>query len=570
MNSRHMKQLTIASIVVFAVLVGGVQGQTAARSAAAKTTTQKLPEPQASLRSIVAAGRLSILRWPDFSDYRAHADGFYRPAGYAPAWIRDGQPTPQAAEIIRIFQEDAEGEGLYPEDYDAPRWAERTARLQGARTPADEAQFDAALTVCLMRYLSDLRIGKINPQSFEFGLDVSRKKLDLPLFLRQRLISGTDLKSALATVEPPIAGYKRMREALRKYLELAKQDDGRALPDPVFPVAPGGRYQHAATLAKRLQLVGDLPPSAVVTADSKVYEGQLVEAVKSFQRRHGLEQSGQLDAATVEEINVPLAKRVQQMRLALERFRWVRYEFSQPPIVVNIPEFRLYGFNEQAEIALTINVNVGGAYDFQTPVFENAIKYLVFRPYWNPPPKILRNEIIPELREVGSLDNDDLELVTPSGQVIKSGRVTDSMLQQLRAGKLSVRQPPGPDNALGLVKFIFPNQHHVYLHDTPRSVDMFSRQERAFSHGCIHVQEPAKLAAWLLRHTAGWDLARVEQAMEGGRDNFTVNLAKPVPLLIFYATALVRPNGEIYFFRDIYGHDADLEAALAKGYPYPG
>ena len=420
-----------------------------------------------------------------------------------------------------------------------------------------------------MRYISDMRIGKINPRYFKFGLDVSRKKLDLPQFLRQRLVSGTDLKSALATIEPPIAGYKRMREALLKYMELAKNEDDDKLPAPVFPVLAGNHYDNVARLAKRLRLLGDLPQD-VVAADSPVYEGALVQAVKSFQERHGLPPNGQLDSATVEELNVPLAHRIEQIRLALERYRWVRYQFSQPPIVVNIPEFRLYAVNEEGEVALTINVNVGDAYDFQTPVFENAIQYLVFRPYWNPPPSILRNEIIPELRENRDLATNDLELVTPSGQVIRTGTVTDAMLQQLRSGRLSVRQPPGPNNALGLVTFIFPNDHHVYLHDTPESVDMFSKEERAFSHGCIHVQEPAMLAEWLLRHSPGWDLAHVEHAMREGKNNLTVNLEKPVPLLIFYATALVRPNGEIHFYRDIYGHDAELEKALAKGYPYPG
>ena len=559
-------------IAVSAAFAAGVRGQTTAagQSAPAKTASlPKLGENQASVRAIVLAGRLDSLRWPNFSDYRVHVDNFYRPSAYALAWIHDGQPTPQSVEVIRILQE-AEGEGLFPEDYDAPRWRERTARLQNAHTPADEARFDVALTVSLMRYISDLRIGKINPRYFKFGLDISRKKLDLPLFLRQRIVHGTDLSAALATIEPPISGYKRMRAALLKYIELAKNEDEEKVPDPVFPVLAGNRYDYVARLAKRLRLLGDLPENAAVPADSQVYEGALVEAVKSFQRRHGLPQSGQFDSATAQELNVPLRDRVQQIRLALERFRWVRYEFSQPPIIVNIPEFRLYGVDEQGQVALTINVNVGEAYDFQTPVFENAIKYLVFRPYWNPPPNILRNEIIPELREVGSLDEDDLELVTSGGQVIKTGRVTEAMLQQVRAGKVTVRQPPGPDNALGLVKFIFPNEHSVYLHDTPQSVDMFSKDERAYSHGCIHVQEPAKLAAWLLRHTPGWDLARVEHAMRKGRDNYTVNLQKPIPLLIFYATALVRPNGEIYFFRDIYGHDAALQKTLAKGYPYPG
>jgi murein L,D-transpeptidase YcbB/YkuD len=146
--------------------------------------------------------------------------------------------------------------------------------------------------------------------------------------------------------------------------------------------------------------------------------------------------------------------------------------------------------------------------------------------------------------------------------------VTPAMLQQVRSGKLTVRQPPGPDNAMGLVKFIFPNEYHVYIHDTPVSVHMFSDTERMFSHGCIHVQEPAKLAAWLLRNTPGWDLERVQHAMHKGRDNVRVNLASPVPVLIVYDTAVVEENGEVHFFQDIYGHDAELKEELAKGYAH--
>lgn len=330
-------------------------------------------------------------------------------------------------------------------------------------------------------------------------------------------------------------------------------------------MSPGNRYTDIANLTALLRLLGDLPESATIPPDEKIYQGALVDAVKHFQQRHGLLPSGQLDSGTVAEMNVPLSDRVEQMRMALERFRWLPYEFKQPPIVVNIPEFRLYGFKEGNELGLTMNVNVGDQYDFQTPIFENYIRYIVFRPYWYPPAGILRSEILPPLKETPSLEDNDLELVSPSGQVMRTGNVTPDLLQQIRAGKLTVRQPPGPDNAMGLVKFVFPNEYHVYIHDTPVSVHMFSDTERMFSHGCIHVQEPAKLAAWLLRNTPGWDLERVKYAMHKGKDNVRVNLTFPVPVLIVYDTAVVEENGEIHFFQDIYGHDAELKEELRKG-----
>jgi L,D-transpeptidase YcbB len=527
-------------------------------------SAQKLEGAAARLSAIVASGHLADLRWPDFSNYRSQVTNFYRPFTYETAWVRNGQPTAQALALVGILQ-DADQEGLRAEDYDGSRWADRLAALRSPHDDAEEARFDAALTICVMRYLSDLHVGRINPQHLGFEFDSSQKKLDLAEFVRERLVDGSNLRAEVAAVAPPFPGYQRLRDALQHYIALEKSGDARKIDDP-GRLSPGSRYTDIAHLAALLRLLGDLPESATIPPDEKIYQGALVEAVKHFQQRHGLRPTGELDSETVDEMNVPLSDRVEQMRMALERFRWLPYEFKQPPIVVNVPEFRLYAFKEGNELAFTMNVNVGDQYDFQTPIFENYIRYIVFRPYWYPPPGILRSEILPPLKENPSLEENDLELVSASGQVMTTGNVTPALLQQIRAGKFTVRQPPGPDNAMGLVKFMFPNEYHVYIHDTPVSVHMFSDTERMFSHGCIHVQEPAKLAAWLLRNTPGWDLERVQHAMHKGKDNVRVNLAFPVPVLIVYDTAVVEENGEIHFFQDIYGHDAELKEELRKGY----
>jgi murein L,D-transpeptidase YcbB/YkuD len=508
------------------------------------------------------------LRWPVFSAYRAPVDAFYRPRTYKMAWLRDAEPTPQAQAVIEVLQQ-ADNEGLRAEDYDASRWKDRIAHIAGMHSTDDEVAFDVGLTVCLMRYVSDLRIGRINPQHFKFGLDVNHKKIDLPQFVRQ-LLTTTDVKSELSSIEPPFNSYKETRKALLNYMDLAKHDDGEQLPVPPIIVFPGTEYAALPVLAKKLGLVGDLPKDTIVPSDIKIYDGVLVDAVKHFQQRHGLMPDGYLNRETIEQINVPLSSRVEQIRLELERYRWLRYDFARPPIIINIPEFRLYALDDKGQIALSIKVNVGDAYDFQTPVFENAIRYLVFRPYWNVPPRILRNEVIPDIEEDRDyVRNNNMEVMTPSGTVVTAGRISDQVLQQLRAGKLTVREKPGPENALGLLKIIFPNEHHVYLHDTPAGIDMFFGAQRAISHGCIHIEQPAQLAAWLLRDKPGWTLERVEQAMHEGRDNVTVNLAQQVPVMLLYATVVVKDNGEVYFYRDIYGHDDALEKALAKEYPYP-
>jgi L,D-transpeptidase YcbB len=539
------------------------------------SSTQKPDDLATRLSAIVASGHLEDLRWPNFSDYRLHLTNFYRPSGYKPTWIRDGAPTTQAIELIQILR-DADREGLLAEDYDASRWADRLTLLKGSHESADEARFDAALTICIMRYVSDLHIGRINPQNLGFEFDVSHKKLDLPHFVRERLVDGSELRSELTEIGPPFPSYQRLRAALLHYVELEKTGDGEKVLD-VGGVSPGGQYAGIAGLASRLRLLGDLPDSVTIPPDSKVYEGPLVDAVKHFQGRFGLRPTGELDYKTVVEMNVSLSDRIEQMRLGLERYRWLPYQFKRPPIVINVPEFRLYGFNEENEVDLTMRVNVGEDYNHQTPMFENNIQYIVFRPYWTPPPNILRNEIIPDIEKNPSLSSLNLELVNASGTVIRSGNVTPAMLQQVRSGKLIVREPPGPENGMGLVKFIFPNQHDVYIHDTPASLDMFSEAsegeegelKRVASHGCIHVQEPAKFAAWLLRNTPGWDQERVDKAMHDGRDNLQVNLVPPVPVLIFYMTVVVEENGDVHFFHDIYDHDRTLKLELARGYPYP-
>ncbi len=521
-----------------------------------------------TLREIAADGRLTDLRWPDFSDYRIHLTNFYDSIGYAPAWLNNNDPTQQAQAVIGILKQ-VDSKGLNAEDYDSSRWADRIARLQQSPSPADRARFDAALTVCVMRYISDLHIGRVNPQHFKFNLDVSAKKYDLPSLLRDKLIRGADVRAELDQVEPPFAGYKRTQQALQRYMELARQDDGEQLPVPAKPVDPGSSYDGVPRLTRLLRLLGDLPQDTA-SGSANIYDGALVDGVKHFQARHGLTPDGRLGPQTLKQLNTPLRFRVEQLRLTLERWRWVPFQFPQPPIVVNIPEFRLRTYQKGGTIGLSMNVIVGKAYRHQTPVFEREMKYVVFRPYWNVPPSIQRSEIVPAIRK----DRDYIakkgyEVVTPQGSVVTSGTINDDILQQLSAGKLLVRQRPGPTNALGLVKLMFPNEYNVYLHSTP-SPQLFSQSRRDFSHGCIRVEKPAELTAWVLRDKPEWSLERVRAAMDTGKDNVQVNLTNPVPVLILYGTAVVEEDNEVHFFDDIYGHDAELEKVLAQGYPYPG
>jgi murein L,D-transpeptidase YcbB/YkuD len=535
--------------------------------ASAQTITIPPASPAArALEPLVEASRLDEMRWPDFTDYRKHLRNFYAPRAYEPAWVANGRPTPQALAVIAILDA-ADAKGINAVDYDATRWPARIAALPRATADAT-ARFDLALSASLMRYISDLHIGRINPRNLRFELDIETKKYYLPKLLDEIRVAP-DPHAVLDTIEPPYDEYKRLQAALLAYRRLAAQAGTETpLPDVKKSLKPGDAYAALPQLAARLQRVGDLAADANV--DAKVYGGALVDAVKRFQARHGLEADGIVSARTLKQLNVPLGVRARQIEWALERWRWAPTDFERPPIVVNIPEFVLRAWSdERGTSAMTMRVVVGQTLSHQTPVFEAAMRYVVFRPYWNVPPTIQSKELVPHAaKDPNYLERNGYELVNADGKPLASSRVDAATLARLRSYDLSVRQKPGPNNALGLVKFMFPNQNNVYLHSTP-SQTLFSRSRRDFSHGCVRVEDPTALAAWVLREQPQWTPEKIKAAMNG-KEPSQVNLKTPIPVLIIYTTATVDDEGKVHFFDDIYGHDATLQNALAAGYPYPG
>lgn len=538
----------------------------------APSATQAPPAAQAPpssprIESLVSAANLDGMRWPDFSDYRSWLQKFYQPVGYSPAWLQGTAPSPQALSMIDLFG-NAWQRGLEPEDYDSSRWQSRIQALQSSNP--DVGGFDVALTVCTMRYISDLRIGRINPRHFQFDFDLQQKKYDLAQFLRNEVLPASNVAGVMDNVEPPYPGYRRTKQALLTYIDLAKKDDGEQLPaiKPKGKIVPGDSYPGVPRLTRLLRSLGDLPADANVPADSTTYTGPLVDAVKRFQLRHGRTQNGQIDAQTLADLNEPLSQCVKQMQLTLERWRWLPPEYQQSAIIANIPEFRLRGYDKDFKIGVTMNVVVGKAFGHKTPVFSDTMQYVIFRPYWDVPPSIIRGEIIPKVsRDPDYLAKKGFVVVDSRQNVVAAGSITPEVLAQLKAGKLFVRQKPGPTNALGLAKFIFPNSYNVYMHDTP-ATEFFSQSRRDFSHGCIRLEKPADLAAWVLRDNSGWTPDRIRTAMNGS-DPQQVNLARPIPVLIVYATVIVLEDGLVHFYDDIYQQDTALEKALAKGYPYP-
>jgi murein L,D-transpeptidase YcbB/YkuD len=564
---------TILTALVTGCGRGSDEATPATRNPVSVTTETLAPQPltpqgKTRLQGYIRAAELPDLRWPDFRKYQVAVKKFYDSSGGVLPWVRDLKPSPQALAIIRLL-EDAESEGLRPVDYDGPRWEDRLAML-GQRTPSEDelVRFDLAVTVSAMRYVSALHNGRVDPRLLHFELGIHRKKFDLSEFLRQKLVDAQDVRAAIEAAEPVFSAYRRTLGALKTYLELARRDDGEPLPVPRRTIDPGDEYAGLPRLARLLALLGDLPQAAEGSSPGLTYGGDLVEAVKHFQERHGLEADGRIGRRTLRELNTPLNRRVVQLELTLERWRWMSHGLAPPLIVVNIPEFRLHVLDKEYHEVLSMKVVVGKAYRHKTPVFVSMLSSVIFRPYWNVPISIQLEELLPDIEKNPLyLAEHDYEVVDSAGNVVSEGPVSNEIMGKLQTGSLSIRQRPGLQNALGLIKFEFPNQFSVYMHGTPAML-LFSKSRRDFSHGCIRVEDPVALAAWVLRDTPGWDVEHIRAAMDG-EETLSVNVKKSINVLIVYTTAVATEEGEVHFFDDVYRYDAALERALRKDYPYP-
>ena len=339
--------------------------------------------------------------------------------------------------------------GLNPEDYDAPRWAGRVSALD---TKADDAvaQYDVAMTVAVMRYVSDLRIGRVNPQHFNFDINTQEKKYDLPEFISDNAVDAEDVPKLIASVEPDNTQYRATEEALGKYLELAKQQGTpEELPTVTRPVSVGGQYPAKRALAARLALEEDLGMGiGVGDGTTTTYDGSISDGVKSYQQRHGITPDGKLTAQTIASMNVPLSQRVLQMQASLERWRWLPNDYVNARLMVNLPEFVVRGYEDttpEHKLDFTMKVVVGKMVgEHETPVFTHMMKYLIFRPYWNVPVDIAKKELVPHIEaNHGYLAAKNFEVTNAKGDVL-----TDYTAHQVAQGGVMVREKPGPKNSL--------------------------------------------------------------------------------------------------------------------------
>ena len=543
---RKLARLVLLSAIALLLPLAGCKKAKKAIHQAASSE----PDYTAAIHSDIDTGHLAELRWPDFHDIAPQVAAFYESRDYDLAWSSSGKPTKQAAALMEAFS-NSRRRGLDPDDYDAPKWQ---ARVAGLTSEQGAALFDTAMTVNAMRFLSDLHMGRVNPSHFAFGVKIDAKKLDLPDILKSQIVEAGDVAEAVSALEPTNDNYKALEAALPHYLDLAAQDHTEPLPAVEKSMPLTRSYAGYAALQAKLSLYSDLAEN----------EADLVAALKHFQHRHNLTEDGKLTPQTVAALNVPASVRVRQIADALERWRWLSDDYQKANIIVNLPEFELRAYESGNEVFRMRTVNgQGKEEEHHTPMIADHMKYLVFRPFWNVPVSIAKKDLIPHLeKNANYLSEKNYEAVNGQGQE----QPVD--LHRIEQGSIMVREKPGIGNSLGLVKFMFPNQFNVYLHDTNQKY-LFDRQRRDYSHGCVRVQDPPKLAAWLLRDNPKWDEETIHNAMsDDGDDNKAVGLSHPLPIVIFYGTAWV-DDGEVHFFNDVYGYDRSLEDTLAKGRPYP-
>jgi murein L,D-transpeptidase YcbB/YkuD len=515
-----------------------------------------------------------IAKTPAFKQHDDLIYLFYRERDYDLAWFKDTELVPQAEKLLATLNE-ASKEGLDPKKYkvlDIDEMIERykgMGRKDSARLELQQ-QIDIALSGTYFNYASDFYRGRINPgdvTQVQWGVKQNKIKLHRAL---QTILKERESTYPYYEFEALHKGYTDLRSALQKYRAI-EEKGGWA------KVELGGKkiLEKGDTAAAVLMVRKRLNPETNIDTSNvkmRVFDDKLEAQVKNFQMLHGLSEDGKVGGNTLKMMNVPIESRIQQIVMNMERWRWipkrlVPKSLDQKYIWVNIPEYKLYVYEDpdnepDAERAykevLSMNVIVGKTMN-STPIFSEKLEYVVLAPYWNLPNSIVEKEVAPAmLRNPGWLDNQNMEIVTKekdpkpiSPSSIDWSSVTEKNFPYM------VRQRPGPKNSLGTMKFLFPNEHAVYLHDTP-SGQLFSQTQRGFSHGCVRLEKPMELAKYVLQDMPEWNENKIREAINGGEEVW-VTLPKKMQVYLVYFTSWVDQHGNVHFREDIYGHDKRLE-----------
>lgn len=480
---------------------------------------------------------------------------FYLQRVYAAAWSHDAGILDASIDGLFKALKEAEQEGLNTKDYHIERLQTMRGRLQRliadnqSLEPAMLATFDLLLTDAFLAYGTHLQSGRFAPERIGGGPHTAQETIHLPDLLSTALATGNTTE-ALRQLIPPQAGYAQLRTTLAHYRALAARGGWPAILEGA-PLRPMERDRRVITLRARLKATGDMTASTQAK-DETLYDRDVEQGVRTFQERHGLPLDGVVGEQTLVALNVPVGVRIQQIRQNMDRWRWLPESLGKRHILVNIPDFSLVVMeHDKPQLAMRVVV---GLPSWPTPTFSANMTYIVLRPDWGVPYNIAKKEILPRLRQnPGYLSQQNLQAWVAGEDGARRIDPRSVTWSQISSGAVRFRQEPGPRNPLGDVKFMFPNPYHVYLHDTP-SRSLFAKPFRAFSHGCIRLEKPMDLAAYVLRDNKQWTPERV-QAVLAKRTSQTVSLPEPIPVHLVYRTAWIDDSGKVQFRPDLYGHD---------------
>lgn len=449
-------------------------------------------------------------------------------------------------------------DGLNPEDYHLSQLLVLKLRLDGIESPdpALLADYDILLTDSLVRLCYHIQFGKVDPESLDPAWNMTRQVRNAnPVgAIEKRLRTGT-LAKGLKNIRPEIEYYHLLKSVLKKYRTIQDSGGWETVPEGP-PLKPGMTDPRIHHLRKRLAISGDFEAT---DSDSDFYDEDLKAAVMRFQARHRLEADGAVGKNTYAAVNVTVKQKIDKIRVNLERARWVFHELPEEYIAVDIAGFQAYNF-EGTNVNWTSKVQVGKPFR-KTPVFKSKIKYIVFNPTWTVPPTILQKDILPKIKkDPGYLSKMKISVIDRKGRTVDPNSVDWS--QYSKNIPYTLRQEPGPHNALGRIKFIFPNKHFIYLHDTP-SRALYGRQDRAFSSGCIRVEKNIELAELLLNDPAKWNRDSIQELIDTNKTQ-RVNLPKPKTVMLLYVTIWTDENDNIIFKNDVYDRDQQVLDGLKE------
>lgn len=483
---------------------------------------------------------------------------FYRANEQHRGWLKKRRPEKLYKAFVEEVKESARY-GFSPGDYYITELEEAVAALYNdrGRTAEDISNLDIRITASFFLFTTHLLEGRVRyPGAREFmwerGMPLEN---DIALLLNMK--SAKDLRKEIEALHPEDKQYEKLQSALKDYRELEKADTFPPVPEKIA-LKPGDAHQAVSLIRKKLSLT-DYKGKA--KDSDTTYDDRLAEAVKSFQQRHGLTPDGNIDGETIRFLNIPVRQKADLIALNLERMRWhPQVMGKKDEIVVNVPEYMLRVYkNNQEKVSMRV---VLGAEYTPTPIFQDTLKYIVFSPTWMVPKSIVQGEFLPKLKEnPGHFDPERFRF-------FKDGEEIDPFVESwddedIDVNSYSVVENPGDANSLGQVKFIMPNDFSVYLHDTPAD-QLFNRDERALSHGCIRLERAEEFANYLLKGQKGWNKKKIEEAMKGEKP-LQVDLETTYPVYIVYRTAWVDDSGNVNFRDDIYGHDKRHLNFLASG-----